>query len=77
MPFFQSVSALNGLKGFIYSQVTVSYILHAATISVAPTKVVSIHLIMIRKKFPFFQVIYYLPKRKIYHKENYGYITDS
>ena len=57
------------LKSFIYSKITVSYILHGATIPVPPTinlrQAISNHYIMIRKKFPLFQIIYYQPKRKI------------
>ena len=37
-------------------------------------KVFSIYLIMIRKKFLSFQIIYYLPKRKIYSKKNHAYL---
>ena len=59
------------LKCFIYNRVTVTYILHGATIPFAPImnwgKMVSFHLI--RRKFPFFQVIYYMHKRTIYHKK--------
>ena len=56
------------LKCFMLSKITICYILHSATISAVRTrnwgKVISIHLIMIRRNFTFFQIIYYLPKKK-------------
>ena len=59
------------LKSFIYNKVKASQILHGTTIPAARTKnkvnTISIHLI--RKKFPFFQIIYYLPTRKMKNEE--------
>ena len=69
------------LKCFMLSKITVSFILHGATISALRTmnwgKVISIHLTMIRRKFTFFQIIYYLRKRKICLKKNHAYLIHN
>ena len=67
------------LLKFLIIVVKVSYILHRATIYVAPTmnwgKVIFIHLI--KKRFPCFEVIYYLSRWKIYRKKNYAYLIQN
>ena len=69
------------LKCFIYSRVKTSWILHGATIPVAPTKnkvkALSIHLI--RKKVSFLSN-YILPthkKNQSNHEKIHAYLTDS
>ena len=66
------------LKCFIYCEVKASQILHGTTVvACTKNKVNTISIYLIRKKFPSFQIIYYLHTSNSNHKKTYAYLTDS